>query len=115
MRMEMEDLIERARDVQMLRVTKELQQRLMEENVAGKDQREIETLENTIELNHKMHQKKLNGRQKSLAKLQQHIEGKKEENQGLDRELMELQVTVMERQGVEGLAGQIVQCHCTMN
>ncbi len=101
----MEDLIEKARDVQMLRVTKELQQRLMEENVAGKDQREIETLENTIELNQRMHHKNLNGRQRSLAKLQLQIEGKKEENQELDRELMELQVTVMERQGVEGLAG----------
>jgi hypothetical protein len=47
-------LMEKAKDIQMLRVTKELQQRLMEENVTSKDRNEIDTLEKTIELNQKV-------------------------------------------------------------
>ena len=58
MRMEAEDLVEKAKDVHMLRVTKGLQQRLLEENVTSKDQNEIETLEKTIELNQEVKKKK---------------------------------------------------------
>ena len=52
--MEAEDQITKAKDVQMLRVTKELQERLMMSNIQAKDQQQIETLEKTIELNKKV-------------------------------------------------------------
>lgn len=54
LQMEAEDLVTKAKDVQMLRVTKELQERLMMENIQSKDQHQIETLEKTIELNKKV-------------------------------------------------------------
>ena len=52
--MEADDLVVKAKDVQMLRVTKELQERLMMDNIQRKDQKQIETLEKTLELNKKV-------------------------------------------------------------
>ena len=54
LQMEAEDLVVKSKDVQMLRVTKELQERLMMENIQSKDQHQIETLEKTIKLNKKV-------------------------------------------------------------
>ena len=45
---------ERARDVQLLRVTKDLQLRLNENGQARRDQHDAETLEKTLELNEKV-------------------------------------------------------------
>lgn len=47
----MENLRDQARDVQLLRVTKDLQLGLNEEGQRGKDQHDIDTLEKTLELN----------------------------------------------------------------
>ena len=46
-----EDLIEKAKDIQMLKVTKELQHRLMDlDHSQEKDQRDIAALESALEL-----------------------------------------------------------------
>ena len=46
-----EDLIEKGKDIQMLKVTKELQHRLMDlDHSQEKDQRDISALESALEL-----------------------------------------------------------------
>ena len=54
MEMEEEGLLDKARDIQMMRVTRDLLQRLHERDLFSKDTREKETLENTIEFNKKV-------------------------------------------------------------
>lgn len=54
MQMEAEDLLEKARDIQMMKVTKDLLQRLHEEDLFSKDIREKETLDKTIKFNTKV-------------------------------------------------------------
>ena len=46
--------------------------------------------------------------QRMLKKLQNSATEKKEENQDLDKQLKELQVSVIERQQIDDLAGKLV-------
>lgn len=52
------------------------------------------------------HQKNVRERQRALERLQQQVEERRTENKSLDHQLMELQVSVLERQAVDNLAGQ---------
>ncbi len=54
MEMDEEGLLDKARNIQMMRVTRDLLQRLHERDLFSKDTREKETLENTIEFNKKV-------------------------------------------------------------
>ena len=53
-----------------------------------------------------MHKTNVRARQRDLAKLRRQVEERREENRQLDRQLMEQQVAVLEREAVENLAGQ---------
>ena len=55
-----------------------------------------------------MHKNNLRARQRDLSKLRRQVEEKRGENRELDRQLMEQQVAVLEREAVENLAGQYV-------
>lgn len=53
-----------------------------------------------------MHTKMMRHQQRTFKKLQNSIAAKKEENQQLDMQLKELQVSVTERQQIDDLAGK---------
>lgn len=55
-----------------------------------------------------MHAKMMRHQQRALKKLQNSIAEKKEENHELDKQLKELQVSVIERQQIDDLAGKLV-------
>lgn len=54
MKLEEEGLLDKARDIQMMRVTRDLLQRLHERDLYSKDIREKETLDSTMEFNKKV-------------------------------------------------------------
>ena len=55
---------------------------------------------------HQMLYNRVQDHKRSLERLRQQVDRKKKENRELDQQLVEMQVSVVERQGVENLAGQ---------
>lgn len=125
MELEEEGLLDKARDIQMMRVTRDLLQRLHERDLFSKDIREKETLENTTEFYKKVpqpslppssaslhqwymqaHKKSLRENSAVLKDISRQVKAKNAENRELDLKLRELQVSVAERAQIEKLAGE---------
>lgn len=81
----------------MLRVTKELQAYLSEENHQSSKQQEIQTLEKTLEVYKNMQKRNISDRQRTMRKLTKQIAAKERENQQYDEELEEMSLSVVER------------------
>ena len=64
---------------------------------------------------HQMQHSRVQERKRSLEQLQQQVGRKKRENQELDHQLVEMQVSVSERRGVENLAGQQEGVACLLH
>ncbi|XP_074642124.1 cilia- and flagella-associated protein 43-like isoform X2 [Tubulanus polymorphus] len=100
MLMEMEDLKNKMRDIQMLKVTREIQAYLNETDHEAKIVQEIATLEQTIALLKQQHEKNVQDRKSTLKELRKIIREREEENKSLDGELEELNVSVNERRHI---------------
>ncbi|CAK8681425.1 cilia- and flagella-associated protein 43-like [Clavelina lepadiformis] len=98
--MKMEDLHNRARHIQMLKLTKDLQAFLNEENHSAKQAKQMAVLEQTLAMQDKQLDKNLSQRDVTASHLSRTIRLKEHENKELDKVLEELHVSVSERQNI---------------
>ncbi|XP_041476459.1 cilia- and flagella-associated protein 43-like isoform X2 [Lytechinus variegatus] len=101
--MQIEDLLEKAKVIQMLKVSRELQGFLHNEDHEGKKQQQIQTLEHTLENQRAHHDKTVGERKQTISKLKHVIRQKEVDNATLDRELEEMTVMVSERKHINNV------------
>nr|KAJ3422347.1 Cilia- and flagella-associated protein 43 [Polyrhizophydium stewartii] len=94
-----EDLVIRTRDIQLLRVTKQMQEYIRSGD-EHKQATEIAALEKRAEYSQKAHLHKIEEKKKTVQRLQKKIREKVLENQALDTQLRELDSAVMERRNI---------------
>lgn len=94
-----EDHIIRTRDIQLLRVTKQMQEYIRSGD-EYKNSVELAALEKRVEYGQKAHQHKLEEKRKAFLKLEKKIQEKVSENSSLDMQLKELQTAVSDRQKI---------------
>ncbi|XP_022080756.1 cilia- and flagella-associated protein 43-like [Acanthaster planci] len=98
--MQIEDLLNKARTIQMLKVSRDLQTFLHSEDHEARRQQEISTLESTLENQRSHHEKAVEERKKTLRGLRHTIWSKEKNNAGLDDDLEEMNVSVAERKHI---------------
>ncbi|KAF7668376.1 hypothetical protein LDENG_00016910 [Lucifuga dentata] len=100
LRMQIEDLNIKARDIQTLHMSEEQRQHLSETNCAGRISNQITTLEKTIDLQEKTHLKSVDHHMKKISQLNKQAARKVEKNAVLDQQLASMEVTVAERRHI---------------
>jgi len=98
--MQMEDLQTRSKYIQLLKLTKNLQDYLQEDDYTGKQHEYIQSLEVTYDYNEKEKQKRIKFLQEAAEELNKTIRCKNNENLELDKVVNELIVQVSERKNI---------------
>lgn len=101
MLMQMEDLQNKMKDIQFMKVTREIQLYLNNEDYDGKKADEISKLEQTIVTQLKHHERKVTEKKKIIKELGRTIKTKNTDNSTIDSDLTELNVTVNERKLID--------------
>ncbi|XP_076460305.1 cilia- and flagella-associated protein 43-like [Babylonia areolata] len=101
MSMQMEDLENKMKDIQFMKVTREIQAYLNESDYEAKKAQEISTLEQTILLQKKHHEKNVTEKKRIMSDLKTTMKQRDVNNLELDEELKELNVAVNERRHID--------------
>ncbi|KAK7108965.1 cilia- and flagella-associated protein 43-like isoform X2 [Littorina saxatilis] len=101
MSMQMEDLENKMKDIQFMKVTREIQAYLNEGDYEAKKQQEIITLEQTILLQKKHHEKNVAAKKRIMTELRNSMKQREGNNHILDKDLEELNVAVNERRHID--------------
>nr|XP_039264137.1 cilia- and flagella-associated protein 43-like [Styela clava] len=101
MMMQMDDLHNKARHIQMLKLAKDLQSYLNEENHQARHAKQMSVLEETLALQDKHLEKNVAHKQSTIRDLERTIRQKQHENMSLGKETEELHVSVSERNNID--------------
>ncbi|XP_073422213.1 cilia- and flagella-associated protein 43 isoform X2 [Dendrobates tinctorius] len=104
-RMEMEDLKKKSRDITMLRVTKDIQTFLNETNYDSRISSQILILEETIKVQEKQHEKNVKQYKQVIKDLEKHITRKEETNTQLETDLQDTLLSFSERKHIYDVVG----------
>ncbi|KAJ8360229.1 hypothetical protein SKAU_G00167540 [Synaphobranchus kaupii] len=100
MKMLLEDLTNKARDIQMLRLTLELQEYLSATDHDNRVSKQLSDVEKRILLHDKTHNKDVRTTKKIIEDLERQVAHKVEQNGLLDKQIADLTVTVAERRHI---------------
>jgi len=106
--LEEEDLLQRTKDLQLLRVTKGLQS-LIKGGDSSKDATEAASLEKLVQYQTNVHKSRVAEKLKSVQLLQAQARGCQKENHELDEDIFALESAVVERQRLCELQGTNTQ------
>ncbi|XP_051508041.1 cilia- and flagella-associated protein 43 [Myxocyprinus asiaticus] len=100
MRMQLEDLSNKARDIQTLRVSQEIQEYLNETHSHNRISKQLTALEKTSELQQMTHQKKIETFKKQIKHLDRQDAQMQEKSTALDLRVADMEITVAERRNI---------------
>ncbi|XP_062375052.1 cilia- and flagella-associated protein 43 [Sardina pilchardus] len=100
MHMLTEDLNNKARDIQMLRVSQELQEHLVETDQDSRMSKQVSILEKTIAQQEQTHLKNVQNCKRLIKQLEKQTSAKVDKNSALDTQLASMRITVAERRTI---------------